>query len=123
MTDTVLPFLMGAETEFAVSGVRDGAVMDPDDVYELLLEAVKHERAWAEDAHGYRGVFLQHGGRLYLDYGSHPEHATPECFTPEQVAASDMAGEHLLDLARRRVHAEQADVRLRVVKNNLDPCE
>lgn len=123
MTDTFRPFLMGAETEFAASGLRGGAVMDPDDVYELLLAALKHERAWAEDHHGYRGVFLQHGGRMYLDYGSHPEHATPECFTPEQVAAYDKAGEVLLDVARRRVNAEQADARVRVVKNNLDPCE
>src|SRR5262245_16923815 len=120
MTDTIRPFLMGAENEFAVSGLRGGAVMDPEDVYELLLAALKEERAWVEDHHGYRGVYLQHGGRMYLDYGSHPEHATPECFTPRQVAASDQAGERLLDLARRRAQADTPDVRIRVVKNNLD---
>ena len=63
------------------------------------------------------------GGRMYLDYGSHPEHAAPECFTPQQVAAYDQAGERLLDLARRRAQADVPEVTVRVVKNNLDPCE
>jgi proteasome accessory factor A len=117
------PFLMGSETEYAVSGLRDGSVMDPDDVYELLASAIKHQRAWVHDHHGYQGLYLEHGGRLYLDYGSHPEHATPECFTPRQVALYDKAGEHLLALASEAAVLGEANLQLRIVKNNLDPVE
>ena len=83
------PFLMGAETEYAVSGQRDGNPIDADDVYEMLAEAVKQLRAWVPDQHGYRGLYLENGAWLYLDYGSHPEHATAECFTPRQVTLYD----------------------------------
>jgi hypothetical protein len=123
MTDhTPKPFLMGSETEYAVSGLRDGAVLDQDDVYDLLSEALKRRRAWAHDHHDFQGMYLEHGGRLYLDYGSHPEHATPECFTPRQVALYDKAGEHLLELARAEASGDEG-VRLRVIKNNLDPVQ
>jgi proteasome accessory factor A len=114
---------MGAETEYAVSGVRQGAVMEQDDVYDLLVEALQQQRAWVHDHHGYRGMYLEHGGRLYLDYGEHPEHATPECFTPRQVALYDKAGEHLLRLACEAAVAAEPGLKLRVIKNNLDPIE
>jgi hypothetical protein len=117
------PFLMGAETEYAVSGCRDGDAIDPETVYSHLLDAIKTMRAWVPDHHGYHGVYLEHGGRLYLDYGAHPEHATPECHTPRQVALYDKAGEHLLRLARDAVAARELGLQVRVVKNNLDPVE
>jgi hypothetical protein len=120
---TPRPFLMGSETEYAISGLRDGTVMDPDDVYNLLDEALRQERAWAYDHAGFQGMFLEHGGRLYLDYGEHPEHATPECFTPRQVTLYDKAGEVLLGLARARVLAAAPGLALRVIKNNLDPVD
>jgi hypothetical protein len=120
---TPRPFLMGAETEYAVSGVRAGAVMEQDEVYDLIADALKLHRASVLDHHGYRGVYLEHGGRLYLDYGEHPEHATPECFTPRQVVLYDKAGEHLLRLGRDAVMAEEPELTLRVIKNNLDPVE
>ena len=117
------PFLMGAETEYAVSGRRYGDWVDPDVVYDRLAEAVKEIRAWVPDHHGYRGLYLEHGGRLYLDYGSHPEHATPECHTPRQVALYDKAGEHLLRLAHDVITARDRALLVRVIKNNLDPVE
>jgi hypothetical protein len=114
------PFLMGAETEYAVSGRGPEGEMDADEVFEALADAVKEEHAWVHDRGGYHGLFLEHGGRLYLDYGSHPEHATPECFTPIQVACYDKAGEALLERARRRVVAGRG-WKVTVVKANLDP--
>ena len=115
------PFLMGAETEFAVSGLRGGVTIDADDVYDMLAEAVKKLRAWAPDQHGYRGLYLENGARLYLDYGSHPEHATAECFTPRQVTLYDKAGEHLLSQAARQAMEDRPGVVLRIIKNNIDP--
>ena len=115
------PFLMGAETEFAVSGRRGDAPLDYDDVYDMLAEAVKKLRAWVPDQHGYRGMYLENGARLYLDYGSHPEHATAECFTPSQVTLYDKAGEYLLAKAALDAMQERPGVVLRIIKNNVDP--
>jgi hypothetical protein len=117
------PFLMGSETEYALAGRTPEGVMDADDVYGLLREALQRRRAWVEDHDGNLGLYLQHGGRLYLDYGSHPEHCTAECLTPTQVACHDKAGEHLLRLAADGAESERPGLRVTVVKNNLDPID
>jgi hypothetical protein len=115
------PFLMGSETEYGLAGRGADGALDPDFVYDLLCDALQRHRATVPDHEGNSGIYLQHGGKLYLDYGSHPEHATPECHTPAQVAAYDKAGEFLLDLARRVVHAEHPNLAVSLLKNNLDP--
>src|SRR5262249_54142393 len=107
--------------EFCVSGTANGRPVPAEVLYDLLAEALRRERATLPDRGGYRGIYLEHGGRLYLDYGAHPEHATPECHTPAQVAAYDKAGERLLDLARARVRREHPDWQVTIVKTNLDP--
>jgi hypothetical protein len=117
------PFLMGSETEYAVSGRGPGGALGADKVYDLLADVLRRERAWMTDRGGYRGIYLEHGGRLYLDYGAHPEHATPECFAPVQVACYDKAGEALLALAARQVQAELPGTQITIVKNNLDPVD
>jgi proteasome accessory factor A len=118
----IRPFLMGAETEYAVSGRKGNGSISHDLIYHYLRQALCAQRRWMADHHGYCGIYLEHGGRFYLDYGSHPEHATAECFTPRQVACHDKAGEYLLALARSE--AEKAHgVRISIVKNNLDPVE
>src|SRR6516162_3062576 len=116
MTNTPKPFLMGAETEYAVSGHDREHALDPDTIYEALAAAVRAEHCSVPDRGGYRGMYLEHGGRLYLDYGSHPEHATAECHTPRQVALYDKAGEHLLRLARDVVAAREPTLTVRVIK-------
>jgi hypothetical protein len=121
MTDQHRPFVMGSETEYGLTGRKDGQVMDPDEVYDLLSAALRRQRAWVPDEGDYSGLYLEHGGRLYLDYGSHPEHATPECLTPRQVACYDLAGEHLLNLAARGAEADLPGLRVSLFKNNLDP--
>lgn len=42
------------------------------------------------------GGFLEQGGLIYVCEGSHPEYATPECRTPEQLVVYDKAGERKL---------------------------
>ena len=42
-------------------------------------------------------VFLENGARLYLDVGSHPEYATPECDSIADLVAHDKAGERILE--------------------------
>jgi len=69
-------------------------------------------------------VFLPSGGRLYLDVGSHPEYATAECATLEDLVAQDKAGEVLLDDLRRQTQealaAEGVPGQVYLFKNNVD---
>jgi len=69
-------------------------------------------------------VFLENGARLYLDVGSHPEFATPECDDLEDVVAHDKAGERILEGlvkgAEERLEEEGIRGEIFVFKNNTD---
>jgi hypothetical protein len=116
-----LPFLMGSETEYAVSGHDDDGDVTPDKVHGLLLEQVQYGHDWVADGGGRDGVYLGNGSRLYLDYDDHPEYATPECFTPAQVACFDRAGDRLLREAQERLRGQRPGLSTTVLKTNLDP--
>jgi hypothetical protein len=112
------PFLMGTETEYAVSGSTRRGTVTAEEVYGLLNAAIRKERLWLPDVNGGQALYLEHGGRFYLDSGGHPELASPEVATPAQVACYDKAGERLLDAARARVVAERPDLQITLAKNN-----
>jgi proteasome accessory factor A len=69
-------------------------------------------------------VFLENGARLYLDVGSHPEFATPECDDLDDVVAHDKAGERILEGlvkgAEERLEEEGIRGEIFVFKNNTD---
>ena len=69
-------------------------------------------------------MFLENGARLYLDVGSHPEFATPECDDLEDVVAHDKAGERILEGlvkgAEERLEEEGIRGEIFVFKNNTD---
>jgi proteasome accessory factor A len=69
-------------------------------------------------------VFLENGARLYLDVGSHPEYATPECDDLYDVVAHDKAGERILEGlvqgAEERLEEEGIRGEIFVFKNNTD---
>src|SRR5439155_10602148 len=69
-------------------------------------------------------VFLKNGARLYLDVGSHPEYATPECDSLESLVAHDKAGERVLEGlvvdAEKRLHDEGIAGDIYLFKNNTD---
>ena len=69
-------------------------------------------------------VFLVNGARLYLDVGSHPEYATAECDSIDQVVVHDKAGERileqLLDSAEERLQDEGIRGTVHLFKNNTD---
>jgi proteasome accessory factor A len=117
------PFLMGCETEYAVSGSNRGIALQPGEVHNLLCRVLQEERCWLADAGSSAGIYLENGGRFYLDYGQHPEYATPECFMPAQVACHDKAGEQLLQLARSQILKEHSGLQVRILKNNLSSLE
>jgi hypothetical protein len=122
VSSQVKRFLMGSETEYAAAG-RDeqGTLLYGEDVYDLLAEVVRRERRWLPDGAD-SGMFLENGARLYPDCG-HPEYATPECLTPEQLVCHERAGEELLALARREALRARPGLRLSVAKNNIDPVQ
>src|SRR5262249_10886553 len=87
-------------------------------VYGLLNAALRKERLWLPDVNGGQALYLEHGGRFYMDSGGHPELASPEVLTPAQVACYDKAGERLLDVARARVLADRPELQITPAKNN-----
>ena len=69
-------------------------------------------------------VFLRNGARLYLDVGSHPEYATPECDAVSDLVTHDKAGERILEGllvdAEQRLHDEGIAGEVYLFKNNTD---
>ena len=109
---------MGIETEFGVTCTSHGQRrLSPDEVARYLFRRVV---AWGRSSN----VFLENGARLYLDVGSHPEYATAECDSVEQLIAHDRAGERILeDLmvdAENRLADEGIGGDLYLFKNNTD---
>jgi len=70
----------------------------------------------AEDIRSDR--ILPSGARFYNDHG-HPEYSTPECWTSQELALQDAAGELVLLDAARAFEAEQGR-KVRIYKNNTD---
>ena len=68
--------------------------------------------------------FLDNGARLYLDGGTHPEYATPECDDILELVAHDKAGEPILAArlrrAEQRLGEEGTPIAIRLFKNNTD---
>lgn len=109
----------GLETEFGLVAVtREGTqALEPEDAARELFKPVV---AWGRSSN----VFLNNGGRLYLDVGSHPEFATAECDSSRDIVVHERAGEaELLDLVRRANKAfseREIDARIHLLKNNSD---
>ncbi len=90
----------------------------PDEVARQIFRGVVHVARSSN-------VFTQNGGRLYLDVGSHPEYATPECDSVRQLITYDRAGEKmLLDLAEKAERRISEDGNnkgsIYLFKNNTD---
>src|SRR5439155_1065105 len=110
--------IFGLENEYGVTCTfRGQRRLSPDEVARYLFRRVVH---WGRSSN----VFLENGARLYLDVGSHPEYATPECDSIEELVAHDKAGErileHLLSAAEMRLHEEGISGEVYLFKNNTD---
>ena len=83
--------IFGLETEFGVTCTFHGQRrLSPDEVARYLFRRVV---SWGRSSN----VFLRNGARLYLDVGSHPEYATPECDNVVELVTHDKAGERILE--------------------------
>jgi proteasome accessory factor A len=110
--------IFGLENEYGVTcTLRGQRRLSPDEVARYLFRRVV---SWGRSSN----VFLENGARLYLDVGSHPEFATPECDSIEEVVAHDKAGERILESlvkgAEERLEEEGIRGEIYVFKNNTD---
>src|SRR5437867_3078234 len=110
--------IFGLENEYGVTcTLRGQRRLSPDEVARYLFRRVV---SWGRSSN----VFLENGARLYLDVGSHPEYATPECDDVLDVVAHDKAGERILEsllvAAEHRLHEEGISGEIFLFKNNTD---
>ena len=83
--------IFGIENEYGVTCTfRGQRRLSPDEVARYLFRKVV---SWGRSSN----VFLRNGARLYLDVGSHPEYATPECDDIVDLVTHDKAGERILE--------------------------
>ncbi len=110
--------IFGIENEYGVTcTLRGQRRLSPDEVARYLFRRVV---SWGRSSN----VFLENGARLYLDVGSHPEYATPECDALVDVVAHDKAGERILEdlvrAAEERLVEEGIRGEIYLFKNNTD---
>lgn len=110
--------IFGLENEYGVTcTLRGQRRLSPDEVARYLFRRVV---SWGRSSN----VFLQNGARLYLDVGSHPEYATPECDSILDVVVHDKAGERILEQlllsAEKRLSDEGIKGDIYLFKNNTD---
>jgi proteasome accessory factor A len=110
--------IYGLENEYGVTcTLRGQRRLSPDEVARYLFRRVV---SWGRSSN----VFLANGARLYLDVGSHPEYATPECDLLHDLIAHDKAGEwilsQLLESAEQRLAEEGIRGDIYLFRNNTD---
>jgi len=110
--------IFGIENEYGVTCMLRGQRrLSPDEVARYLFRRVV---SWGRSSN----VFLENGARLYLDVGSHPEYATPECDSLSDLVARDKAGERILESlvesAEQRLIDEGIRGDIYLFKNNTD---
>ncbi|MFI6316590.1 Pup--protein ligase [Nonomuraea sp. NPDC050556] len=110
--------IFGLENEYGVTCTfRGQRRLSPDEVARYLFRRVV---SWGRSSN----VFLRNGARLYLDVGSHPEYATPECDNVIELVTHDKAGERILEGllidAEQRLREEGIAGDIYLFKNNTD---
>ncbi|MFM7871913.1 MAG: proteasome accessory factor PafA2 family protein, partial [Actinomycetota bacterium] len=110
--------IYGLENEYGITcTLRGHRRLSPDEVARYLFRKVV---TWGRSSN----VFLENGARLYLDVGSHPEYATPECDSLYDVVVHDKAGGRILETlvisAEERLREEGIRGTIYLFKNNTD---
>ncbi len=110
--------IYGIENEYGVTcTLRGQRRLSPDEVARYLFRRVV---SWGRSSN----VFLANGARLYLDVGSHPEYASPECDSLYDLVAHDKAGEWILEQLVESAEARLAEEGIRgdiyLFRNNTD---
>jgi proteasome accessory factor A len=110
--------VIGLETEYGISCTVDGRRTVPTE--DLARRMFRHVVTWGRSSN----VFLENGARLYLDVGSHPEYATPECSSAHEAVVHERAGDRIVQQLAERTQLALAEEgiagRVRVFRNNTD---
>ena len=110
--------IIGLETEYGVSCTVDGRRSIP--IEDLARRMFRNVVSWGRSSN----VFLENGARLYLDVGSHPEYATPECTSALEAVTHERAGDRRVHALARRTQADLEEEgiagHVRVFRNNTD---
>ncbi|MGO1591147.1 MAG: Pup--protein ligase [Ancrocorticia sp.] len=112
--------VMGIETEYGLTcaSLNGGTPpLDPEEsAQRLFMPVISQSRS--------TNTFLGNGSRLYLDVGSHPEYASAECDSIDDLLANDRAGELLFAKLAEQANGELAEENvagaIHLFKNNLD---
>lgn len=110
--------IFGLETEYGITcTLRGQRRLTPDETARYLFRSVV---AWGRSSN----VFLENGARLYLDVGSHPEFASPECDSLWDIVRYDRAGDAMINdlVANAEVRLRDEGIRgnITIFKNNTD---
>src|SRR3979411_2465409 len=86
--------VFGIETEYGLTCTfRGQRRLSPDEGARYLFRGVVSWGRGGVSGGGTGHVSRRTAGRLYLDVGSHPEYATPECDSIVDLVTHDKAGE------------------------------
>lgn len=111
---------MGIETEYGlttptVTG-QPSSLTAEDGAQRLFRKVVEWGRS--------TNTFLTNGSRLYLDVGAHPEYASAECDSIDDLIAADKAGDRIFqsmaDDANEKLVEDGLPERIHLIKNNVD---
>jgi len=109
--------IYGVETEYGLTARCDGRRLAADEAGTRLFAPLAR-------AHRSTNAFLAGGGRLYLDVGSHPEYATPECTSARDLVVAGRAGDELLLRLAAAARADESsagrDTTFTLSRNNVD---
>lgn len=111
---------MGIETEYGLtcaSTVGGAPPLDPEEAAQVLFAPIIAQGRSTN-------TYLENGARLYLDVGSHPEYASAECDSIDELVANDRAGELIFGDLAAQANAKLAEQgtpgRIHLLKNNMD---
>lgn len=117
----------GLETEYSLHvSHADGPISDVVDsrTHEQQVEAIVRTAGrvgsgWSHDFDRAQ-VWLPNGGLLYVDFGDHPEYATPESSDPLELIRQHKLGDLVMASASERANRTDRRFVRRLFKNNVD---
>ncbi len=114
--------LFGSETEYALAGLSpSGRALAGEGVVAALMDQARRHLVHLPDLQSPSGLFLANGSRLYLDCGTHPELATPECMNPWDAVRYIEAGHAILSALADAVQSERhSGTEILLLRTNVD---
>ncbi len=118
-TESEYAFFFHSEGQGSLTGLDDEAFLDYlKSLTPFLLSSLRN-RDWPQ-----AGEFLGNGSRFYIDRGGHPEYATPECRSVNDLVIHEKAGDRivqgLVESARGLIAQDGRPGKLHIFKNNVD---